>query len=207
MIDPTQNPKPFPIALAVGLGCGGLALIAALCLVVGLLLGRRPAPPPAAVVAVAAPPAPAPPPVATAPASPPPAAPNPIPMPPDTTAPAASQAAGSHGPGTGGPEPVIGSFDDQTTLKGLAGSGSLTVSVNGSKAGDFYETAQSLDISKMVRPGGNTLQIVWNGPIEYGNVWVAYARTKNDFGTISETHILGGDAKRPGRLTKHFNIP
>lgn len=199
---PAPAPPKMPMA-ALGAGCGAVALMAILGLGAGLYLSGRSAPP-APMVAPA--------PVATSPAiteTPDDAQPSTqsdatnttsgnaassgvLPETQDAPAYNAAQSGTTEAAGVGGPEPITGSYANQTTLRANTnGDHPMTVYVNGRKVAEFQDSL-TLDISKMVKPGENTLRMVPRQQKTLAWATVAYAKQKNQFGTVANMTLDTG---------------
>ncbi|RYG87081.1 hypothetical protein EON77_02685, partial [bacterium] len=91
----------------------------------------------------------------------------------------------------GASKPTYGSTARQTILKvtDWVEPQSLEAFVNGKSVGDLSSKA-TIDVTDMVRPGRNTLKLVWKGPAQYFGVKVAYAKTPNVFGDAGQIRMI-----------------
>lgn len=108
--------------------------------------------------------------------------------------------------GMGEAEPIIASFDNQTTIRARTnGQKPMTVYINGRKVAEFQDSL-SLDISKMVKPGQNTVRAVWSEPIGFSSVRIAHAKMRNKFGTLVDVDI-DQEGNRAGEKSATFFMP
>lgn len=100
-----------------------------------------------------------------------------------------------------------GSANRQTLLKTNIPGGFVQVWVNGSLLGDFPGIVDR-DISGYVRPGENTLKIVWDKKYgsqrPFGSLSVAYADRVNNFKTLWQ---LMNSGTAPRTATYTFTVP
>lgn len=220
-VPPPVAPAPpkLPMA-ALGAGCGAVALMAILGLGAGLYLSGRSAPPAPIVAPAATLPAISETPDdaqtgtqndALNPASGNAASSGALSATQDTPTSSASQSgtteAAGEAAGMGGPEPITGSYANQTTLRAdTNGDHPMTVYINGRKVADFQDSL-TLDISKMVKPGENTVRAVWTQPIGRGGaVHIAYARERNVFGKLLDLYPEE-KGLQPGEKSATFFLP
>lgn len=113
------------------------------------------------------------------------------------------------GAATGDAKPAYGSTARQTVLKvtGWVEPQQIEAFVNGKSVGELSIRA-TIDITDVVRPGRNTLKIVWTGSSRYIDVKVAYAKSPNVFGDAGRIHLNSEPfMKRTGSKSLTFMIP
>lgn len=110
-----------------------------------------------------------------------------------------------------------GSKPNQTLLKAQTAVGYVTAYVNGKKVGRWGTTSAftstkgsfgKVDISPYVKPGNNTLKVVWDSPKSLcsGSVEIAHATQTNQFRDLAD--ITVGPMQKPtGERTVTFVVP
>lgn len=109
----------------------------------------------------------------------------------------------------GDAKPTYGSEARQTVLKvtGWLEPQRVEAFVNGKSVGELSSRA-TIDVSDAIRPGRNTLKIVWTGPSRFIGVKVAYAKRANVFGDAGKI-VLNSEPfmRKSGSKSLTFMIP
>jgi hypothetical protein len=85
--------------------------------------------------------------------------------------------------------------------------GTLTISLNGRKVGD-YQSPLQLDVTPYLKPGQNTITLAWTESTRgSARIQYALAATPDKYNDISSFNLLGSQGKQAGTKSLDFNLP